>query len=96
MIRYDLRAADSAALNAALIAAGIVRDNVEVIIDRIGTIHEPTGEVDEDDLPILAATEGWHANLYVAEALSAEQQAALPIIPTPVEPKRIMAGEIVD
>jgi hypothetical protein len=93
MIRYDLRAADNAALSAALAEAGIIRDNVTVIVDRIGLIFEATGEVDEGGLPIVEAIEGWHANLYCAEPLTDEQEAVLPIIPTPPAPVRVLAGE---
>lgn len=95
MIRYDLRAVDGAALNAALAAAEIVRDNVRVVVDRIGRIYEPTGEADEAGIPVVAPIAGWHANLYTAEPLTEEQRAALPIIPTPAEPKRVMAGEVI-
>lgn len=96
MIRYDLRAEDAGALNAALTAADIVRDNVTIVIDRIGRIFEPTGEADGEGMPVFAPVTGWFANLYAAEPLSEAQLALLPIIETPVQPLRVMAGELAD
>ncbi|ABQ68532.1 hypothetical protein Swit_2173 [Rhizorhabdus wittichii RW1] len=95
MKRYDLRAADAAALAVAFAAAAIAPALI-MVIDVIGEIAVPTGEVDEDGAPIHEAVEGWHANLYTAEELEPEQLAALPIIPTPATPWRVLAGEPFD
>lgn len=93
MIRTDLCAADAAALDAALNAAGLTRDNVDVLVDVIGIMSEETEDLDADGYPLLVPLEGWHANLYTAVPLTADQVALLPIIPTPATPWRRMAGE---
>lgn len=95
---YILKAVDEAALNEALIAAGVlieVDDDAHVApgfdLDVIGVIHLDSGKFDKDGDPVFDAQEGYHANLM--GELTAEQEALLPIIPMPNQRYRIFAGE---
>ncbi len=63
-------------------------------LDVIGVIHEPTGAtqvVNERTVPVLAPLPGYHAN--IRGSLTAEQLAALPVIPKPTNPRRVWAGD---
>lgn len=63
-------------------------------LDIIGTIYRPTGETQEIDgmtVPVMAALDGFHANL--RGELSAEQAGALPLIDKPNNPHRVWAGD---
>ncbi|WP_347269848.1 hypothetical protein [Rhizorhabdus histidinilytica] len=93
MIRYDLRAADAPSLDSALAALDAA---MIVALDVIGTITVQTGEIDADGAPINQPIEGWHANLYTVEELSPAELEALPVIPTPATPWRMLAGEQAD
>lgn len=64
-------------------------------LDVIGIIYKDSGQVDEEGNPIMVPEEGYHANLRNQEGypLTEEQQAALPLIPTPANPVRIWAGD---
>lgn len=93
---YYLKAADAAALTAALTAAGVLDQYGNVItgaLDVIGTIHKPTGEkiAGEDGMTfdVTAPLPGWHANLRAD--LTPEQLAQLPTIPAPTTPVRVWA-----
>ena len=98
-IDFHLRASDEAAMTAALLTAGVTElfgETVRVAsgyaLDVIGTIYKPTGfftEVDGMQIPVMAAMEGYHANL--RGELTAEQIAALPIIVAPARPVRVWA-----
>lgn len=96
--RYNLRAVDEDALASALQAAGVIDQwgNVTrgMTLDVIGIIQRPTGEMIEGEggqYPALAPVAGWHANLIAP--LSDEQEALIPLIPAPVAPYRVFAGE---
>jgi hypothetical protein len=90
---YYLKAADEAALYAALESAGVLDAERMVCtgyaLDIIGTIHEPTGRRDAEGNPLTAPIPGYHANL--RGELSAEQAAMLPVIDTPGKPVRVWA-----
>lgn len=97
MKRYNLRAADKAALQAALIAAGVLVESEDEphvvapnVLDVIGVISRVTGEDKKGD-PIIVTEDGYHANL-IAD-LTKAQEKKLPIIPAPANPFRIFAGE---
>ncbi len=100
-MRYNLNAESQDALIDALMAAGLVADTEDgpcaipgVTLDIIGTIYKKTGEtvMDGDELvEIVAPTPGWHANM-IAD-LTSEQEDLLPLIPPPINPNRIFAGE---
>ena len=66
-----------------------------IILDVIGLIYKPTGEtlLSEDGLqyPEMLPIDGWHAN--AKAELTAEQEAALPLIDAPTTPHRKLAGE---
>lgn len=94
MIRTDLKAASQPALYAALEVAGLVVDGVTTLLDEIGAVWIETGDVEEEGAPVLRRRWGWHANLYTAEPLTDAQRAALPDIPTPATPLRVLAGEV--
>lgn len=65
-----LKAADQEALDAALIAAGLIDDQGEPVkgvdLDRIGTISRVKG-YDDDGQPIIKTYDGYHANVRTAE-----------------------------
>ena len=106
-----LRGADEAAVLAALAAVGLEGpddvaawgmghgdDRIDLI--RVGVIMVPTGEVVVDaetgeDVAVMAAVPGWHANLYVADAHPrlAEIEAGLAAVTiTPEAPQHRRAG----
>jgi hypothetical protein len=95
---HILKAESAAALWAALIAAGIVREELDpegqtqrVIMAGyslcvIGTICRSTGEivtVDGETVEVTAPIDGYHANLY--GPLTDEQREILPLIPMPTK-----------
>jgi hypothetical protein len=57
-------------------------------IDIIGTIYKPTGETDAEGNSVVAALDGWHANVRVVneDATSIEQYSV-----TPTSPVRVWA-----
>lgn len=59
-------------------------------IDTIGVIHKPTGEVDEEGLPVMAALPGWHINVFLLDGEDAEALEPFKVIPT--NPVRVWAG----
>jgi hypothetical protein len=67
----------------------------KITTDVIGLIYKPTGQVlrTEDNLqyPEMLPIDGWHVN--IKADLTAEQEAALPLITAPTTPYRIWAGE---
>lgn len=67
----------------------------KIITDVIGLIYKPTGNIQRDEQnlqwPEMAPIEGYHVNLKAE--LTAEQEAALPLISAPATPYRIWAGE---
>ena len=54
-------------------------------IDVLGTIYKPTGEmiqIDEVEVPVMAAVDGWHANVrHNAEAPELEAYRVFPVTP---------------
>ena len=98
MADYYLKAADEAAMNAALVAAGLayVEDDTlvpapYVFLDVIGPITRVTG-YDEAGEPIVQEYPEWHVNVRSYD-LTEEQLAALEpvmIIP-PEQPFRVWA-----
>ena len=55
-------------------------------IDVLGTIYEPTAEVDTDGYPIMIALDGWHVNVRVID----EDYSALePYKVSPTQPRRV-------
>ena len=60
------------------------------LIDVIGTIYSPTGEtviVEGEEVPQMAAIDGWHVNVRCAE----EVEEFVPYIVTPNTPNRAWA-----
>lgn len=87
--------------DAALLAANICKlgekgniiSNPEYVIDTIGIIYRPTGnmlETDGIEYPEMTALEGWHCN--ILGDFTEEQLSLLPIINTPNKPVRIFWG----
>jgi hypothetical protein len=81
-IRFTIRATDEATFRARWIEAGILEDaegyqfrapypGVELTATQGwgGIITKPTGEVDQDGLPIMETVPGWHANARVTGPL---------------------------
>lgn len=67
----------------------------KVPTDIIGTIYKPTGVTltsDGIDYPEMVAIEGWHVNI-IAD-LTEVQEASLPLLPKPLTPYRVWAGEV--
>lgn len=98
---YFLRANTREQIDQALINADLLTvvddepiTSPEVIIDYVGTIHRPSGELDEGDSPIMEPVEGYHVNL--RGNLTQEQIDALPIIDAPNNPQRIFAGGLIE
>lgn len=98
MADYYLKAADEAAMNAALIAAGVayVEDDTlvpapYVFLDVIGPITRVTG-YDEAGEPIVQEYPEWHVNVRCA-GLTEEQEAELAglVIVPPETPFRVWA-----
>ena len=98
MADYYLKAADEAAMNAALVAAGLayVEDDAlhpapYVSLDVIGPITRVTG-YDEAGEPIVQEYPEWHVNLRCA-GLTEEQEAELAglVIVPPETPFRVWA-----
>ena len=56
-------------------------------VDVVGTIHRPTGNMLEDDLPEMAALEGFHINL--SDSVPGLEQYE---IDTPIDPARVFFG----
>lgn len=105
MTYYDthLRAADEAALDAALQAAGLLEPIGEdaqlipakgVTLDRIGAITQVLGYESDGETPITQVFPEYHANLRTNFVLSSEQQDAMVdiIIPAPDSPHRVWAS----
>jgi len=96
-----LKAANEAALYAALEAAGLVTADPDaeiegrkgyrhnVFLSVIGTISQPTGELDAEGNPVYAPIEGFHANIYAP--ITDEQREMLPVIGAPKNPVRVSA-----
>jgi hypothetical protein len=61
--------------------------------DPIGVISRPTGELDPEGNPVMEDLPGWHANLRMRHALTADQADALApvLIPKPQHPARVWA-----
>ena len=57
-------------------------------IDIIGVIYKPTGELDEDDNPILAPLDGWHVNVRHEGEVALDEYVVYP-----TQPVRIWAGD---
>lgn len=55
-------------------------------IDTIGIIYKPTGEVDAEGSPVMAALDGWHVNVRVVneDPTPLEQYAVTPSMPVRV------------
>ena len=98
MADYYLKAADEAAMNAALVAAGLAYEEDEALhpapyvsLDVIGPITRVIG-YDEDGEPIVQVLPEWHVNVRCA-GLTEEQEAeiqAIKIVP-PETPYRVWA-----
>ena len=90
-----LRGADRAAIDAALVAAGLIDAEgmraEGVVLSRIGAVYRATGEIDEDGAPIMAAVEGYHANLRLLRDPTEDELAALEAvtIAPPAVPYRV-------
>ena len=103
MIDLYLKADNEAAMSAALLAAGFMKECDEegetgrlylpgVALDVIGTIYKPTGEttlVDGQEVPVMAPVSGYHVNV---RTTSEELAAVLDAQRTyPVTPVRVWA-----
>jgi hypothetical protein len=91
---YWLKGEDEAHVHDAMAAAGIgLLPAEDSSYDPIGTIWVPGPDVDEDGNPIPVPLDGWHANLRMRHALTADQAAALApvLIPKPQHPARVWA-----
>lgn len=55
-------------------------------ISTIGVIYKPTGEVDAEGNPVMAALDGWHVNVRVIneDPTPLEQYAVTPAVPVRV------------
>lgn len=55
-------------------------------ISTIGIIYKPTGEVDAEGNPVMAALDGWHVNVRVVgeDPTPLEQYAVTPALPVRV------------
>ena len=59
--------------------------------DIIGTIYKPTGETNNQGLPVMAPIDGYHVN-YPAEV---PELAEYKVDPQPSTPHRVYAGGVV-
>lgn len=89
MISYYMRATSREELVAIGVDLDLLIDDVdgtraasaEIVWDEIGTIYAPTGELDEEGVPLTAPVTDehgnvyWHANLYMPHDLTALAQA---------------------
>lgn len=100
MQSYYLKFVDQTELETTLISLGLAEIQDEQFIpktnlDVIGLIYKPTGVMitNEDGIehPEMMPVDGWHANL--KDALTAEQETALPLIATPNAPYKKWAGD---
>ena len=102
-----LRAVDQQAMHAALLSALDVapddegNDQPVLITTRYqcvqrGPLQEPTGETDEDGLPVMQDIPGWHADILVRPDVLDAMRAALDAVvidPEPVTPQYRFAGQ---
>jgi len=91
---YWLKGEDEAHVHGAMAEAGIPLLPTELSsFDAIGTIYVPGPDMDEDGNQIPVPLEGWHANLRMCHALTADQADALApvLIPKPQHPARVWA-----
>jgi hypothetical protein len=91
---YWLKGEDEAHVHQAMAEAGIpLLPAAESSFDPIGTIWVPGPDVDDEGNPIPVPLDGWHANLRMRHALTADQAAALApvLIPKPQHPARVWA-----
>lgn len=101
-MNHYLKSTDHAALFDALKSAGLLVDTLDesgnvtgqhpardASLDVIGVIWVPTAAMDDEGRPIMAPTDGYHANL-IAD-LTPEQTALLPLIDAPANPVRVWA-----
>jgi hypothetical protein len=56
-------------------------------IDVLGTIYEPTAEVDSDGYPVMAALDGWHTNIRVVDGENSSVLQSYAV--TPKVPRRV-------
>jgi hypothetical protein len=93
-----LKAADEAAMNAALIDAGLAMElddtfgpALGVSLDVIGPISRVTG-YDEDGEPIMQTYPEWHVNVRCGGLTEAQEAAIQPfVIVPPEQPYRVWA-----
>jgi hypothetical protein len=53
-------------------------------ISVIGVISKPTGKVDAEGIPVMAALEGWHVNVRADVSPELEQYQVFPVSPVRV------------
>ena len=92
-MNYYLKFTDEAAANAVLFpdvpTAWDEEGNVTATEPRqtypntsvIGIIYKPTGEVDAEGVPVMAATDGWHVNVLADEAPELSAYQVFPAVP---------------
>lgn len=90
---YFLRANTESELLESLESIGITEESVPFpyALHIIGTIYKPTGETDEEGMPIMQPIDGYHANLRTLKPLTQEQEDMLPIIDKPNQPHGVFA-----
>lgn len=99
MIDLYLKAGSKSAMTTALKAAGFSQDpesgtlyHPAAALDAIGTIYQPTGEttqVDDQEVPVMAPSPGYHANV---RTTSEDLAAALDSLRVyPQTPSRVWA-----
>jgi hypothetical protein len=107
MKNYFLKFSDEASFKAKLLELGLATIEPvwgtendtqfvpKIITDVVGLIYKPTGVAltNSEGLqyPEMGPIDGYHVNLKAE--LTAEQEAALPLISAPATPYRIWAGE---
>jgi hypothetical protein len=57
-------------------------------IDTIGIMYEPTGELDDDEMPVMAPIPGWHVNIRVVGEDTTDLE---PFVVVPTHPRRVFA-----
>jgi hypothetical protein len=79
MNNYYLKFASELAATAALYTAEAQAKYANISV--IGVISKPTGVVDAEGNPVMAALEGWHVNVRADVSPELEQYQVFPVAP---------------
>jgi hypothetical protein len=85
MINYYLKFTDEAQADSVLTTTEL--DTVTKVYantSTLGTLYKPTGAIDAEGNPVMAALEGWHVNVLADKSPELEQYRVYPIAPSRV------------